>query len=115
VAAAIFSAVNPVLPSQDVPYFNFAAATFWSITVYDTKRGGFLHPNDDDRYHINNTTATKNADGQVIFTFKQSCGDDDLNCLEVPAGPFDLAARYYLPSEAIISGEWTLPKAELQK
>jgi hypothetical protein len=25
---------------------------FWSPTVYDTGRGGFLHPNEDDRYHI---------------------------------------------------------------
>ena len=34
---------------------------FWSVTVYDTKRGGFFHPNKDDRYHINNTTAVKNV------------------------------------------------------
>ncbi len=32
---------------------------FWSVTVYDTERGGFLHPNKDDRYHINNTSAVK--------------------------------------------------------
>jgi len=90
-------------------------AAFWSITVYDTERGGFLHPNKDDRYHINNTSAKKNEGGMIVFTFKQSCSDEDLNCLEVPAGQFDLAARYYLPSEAIISGEWKLPKAELLK
>ncbi|MCK4349212.1 MAG: DUF1254 domain-containing protein [Candidatus Krumholzibacteria bacterium] len=87
---------------------------FWSITVYDTKRGGFLHPNKDDRYHINNTGAVKNADGTVTFTFKQKCEEGDLNCLEVPAGPFDLVIRYYLPSEKIISGEWTLPRPKLQ-
>jgi hypothetical protein len=87
---------------------------FWSITVYDTGRGGFLHPNEDDRYHINNTTAVKNADGTVTFTFKQECEEGDLNCLEVPAGPFDLAARYYLPSDAIIGERWTLPKLRLQ-
>jgi hypothetical protein len=86
---------------------------FWSITAYDTERGGFFHPNDDDRYHINNTSAAKNADGTVTFTFKQKCADGDLNCLEVPAGPFDLAGRYYLPGSDIISGEWTLPRAEL--
>lgn len=90
-------------------------AAFWSITVYDTERGGFLHPNEDDRYHINNTAAKKNEDGMIVFTFKQSCADEDVNCLEVPAGPFDLTARYYLPSDAIISGEWKLSKAELQK
>ena len=88
---------------------------FWSVTVYDTKRGGFFHPNKDDRYHINNTGAVKNADGTVTFTFKQMCEEADLNCLEVPAGPFDLTIRYYLPSEEIISGEWTFPRPKLQE
>jgi hypothetical protein len=86
---------------------------FWSITVYDTDRGGFFHPNDDDRYHINNTGAVRNHDGTMTFTFKQDCEVSDLNCLEVPAGRFDLATRYYLPHEEIITGEWTLPKVEL--
>ena len=88
---------------------------FWSITAYDTERGGFFHPNKDDRYHINNTSAVKNADGTITFMFKQQCSDQDKNCLEVPAGDFDLTARYYLPDEEIISGQWTLPKALLQK
>ena len=88
---------------------------FWSITVYDTERGGFFHPNKDDRYHINGTSAVKNADGTITFTFRQQCGDKELNCIEVPAGAFDLTARYYLPDAKIISGEWKLPKAELQQ
>ncbi len=87
---------------------------FWSITVYDTDRGGFLHPNEDNRYHINNTAAVLNDDGTVTLTFKESCEADDLNCLEVPAGNFDLLARYYLPHDEIISGDWTLPKIELK-
>ncbi len=87
---------------------------FWSITVYDTDRGGFLHPNDDDRYHINNTAVTRNNDGTVTFTFKQDCESLDLNCLEVPAGRFDLITRYYLPHDEVITGDWTWPKIELQ-
>lgn len=87
---------------------------FWSITVYDTERGGFLHPNKDDRYHINNTGAVKNDNGTVTFTFKTTCGRDDLNCLEVPEGQFDLATRYYLPKEDIRSGKWTFPPPELK-
>jgi hypothetical protein len=87
---------------------------FWSVTVYDTDRGGFLHPNKDDRYHINNTTAVKNEDGTVTFVFKQSCDGDDRNCLEVPAGRFDIATRYYLPHEEIRSGEWRFPPIILQ-
>ncbi len=88
---------------------------FWSITVYDTERGGFLHPNKHNRYHINNTSAETNSDGTVTFTFKQQCREKDQNCLEVPAGAFDVAARYYLPKAQIISGKWTLSKAKLQK
>ena len=54
-----------------------------------------------------------NDDGTVTFNFKTICAEADLNCLEVPAGEFDIAARYYLPSEVIQSGEWELPKIGL--
>jgi len=82
---------------------------FWSVTIYDSTTGRF-HPNDADRYHINSTTAVKNEDGAYTFRFKVKCEDDDVNCLEVPPGPFDVAARYYLPEPEIMSGEWTIPR-----
>ena len=88
---------------------------FWSITVYDTDRGGFFHLNKDDRYHINNTTAVKNEDGTITFYFRTKCQEGDVNCLEVPSGKFDLVARYYLPHEEIRNGKWMLPKPELTK
>ncbi len=88
---------------------------FWSVTVYDTGRGGFLHPNDDDRYHINNTGVVADEDGTFTFTFKTNCEAADENCLEVPAGPFDLGIRYYLPKEPIRSGEWRMPRPVLQE
>ena len=88
---------------------------FWSVTVYDTERGGFFHPNPDDRYHINNTTAVANADGTFTFLFKPTCGSTDRNCLAVPEGPFDVFARYYLPDEEIISGRWTMPHPALER
>jgi len=87
---------------------------FWSVTVYDSDRGGHLHPNRDDRYHFNGTTAVKNDDGSVTFTFKRACERSDRNCLEVPAGRFDVVARYYLPHTEIVSGAWTFPKIELE-
>jgi hypothetical protein len=89
-------------------------SAFWSITIYDTTTGR-LHPNDDNRYHINNTTAVKNEDGTYTFRFKVKCENGDQNCLEVPAGPFDVAARYYLPKPEIMNGEWTMPKPVLKK
>jgi hypothetical protein len=82
---------------------------FWSVTVYDSTTSR-LHPNEHNRYHINNTTAIENEDGTFTFRFKVSCEDADQNCLEVPAGPFDVAARYYLPEPEIVSGEWTMPR-----
>jgi hypothetical protein len=88
---------------------------FWSVTVYDTDRGGFLHPNKDDSYHINNTSAVANEDGTYTFSFKTQCGAEDKNCLEVPGGQFDIAARYYLPREPITSGKWRMPRPVLQK
>lgn len=90
-------------------------AAFWSMTIYDTERGGFLHPNEGDNYHINNTTAVKNQNGTITFTFKQSCEGNIKNCLEVPAGQFDLSIRYYLPDDKIINGEWQFPRPELIK
>jgi len=88
---------------------------FWSLTVYDTERGGYFHPNKQNKYHINNTTAVKNKDGTVTFLFKQKCEPGDVNCLEVPAGQFDIAARYYLPSRDVQSGKWTIAKPVLKK
>ena len=82
---------------------------FWSVTVYDSTTGR-LHPNDDDRYHINDTTAVKHEDGTYTFGFKLKCQQGDVNCLVVPAGPFDVTARYYLPEPEIMSGEWTMPR-----
>jgi hypothetical protein len=88
---------------------------FWSVTAYDTDRGGFFHPNKDDRYHFNEATAATNSDGTYTFTFKQECQTADINCLEVPKGHFDVVARYYLPSEEIINREWIFPNLELQE
>ena len=85
---------------------------FWSVTVYDTERGGFLHPNRHNKYHVNDTLAVRNADGTVTFRFRQSCAVGAANCLEVPEGRFEIVTRYYLPGEQIVSGEWTFPGIE---
>lgn len=88
---------------------------FWSVTVYDTERGGRLHPNTHDRYHINDTAAVRNADGTVTFLFKQQCAASDSNCLDVPASRFDVTIRYYLPREPIVTGEWKFPAVIRQR
>jgi hypothetical protein len=85
---------------------------FWSVTVYDTGRGGYLHPNDRNIYHINDTTAVRNVDGSVTFMFTRDCESADVNCLDVPAGRFDVTVRYYLPRAEILSGQWRFPRLE---
>jgi hypothetical protein len=84
---------------------------FWSVTVYETATGRFFD-NPVDRYHINNTVAEKNEDGTVTFLFKTDCAETDINCLYVPEGEFDIAARYYLPDQVIRTGKWTMSKPE---
>lgn len=112
--AIFFDANGDELRGRNGPYVVTTSEppvdAFWSITIYDTERGGFLHPNDGDRYHVNDTAAVRNADGTVTLTFKEACGAADSNCLEVPAGRFDVAARYYLPRTDIVSGIWRFPK-----
>ena len=82
--------------------------SFWSITVYDSTTGR-LHPNDDNRYHINNTTAVKNDDGTYTFRFKVKC---EGRRPELPRGS---AGRSTWPhvttfrSREIMSGEWKMP------
>ena len=88
---------------------------FWSVTVYDTERGGFLHPNPLNRHHLNNSLVKFNADGTVTFTLQQECGPDDLNCIPVPAGAFDVAWRYYRPKQELIDGKWTPPAPVLSR
>lgn len=87
---------------------------FWSVTVYDTDRGGFLHPNGNDRYHVNDSSAHRNADGTITLTFAQACEPTAVNCLDVPPGRFEVVTRYYLPHPEIVSGEWTFPPIELR-
>ena len=88
---------------------------FWSVTVYDTDRGGFLHPNKQDKYHINNTDVVRNEDGTITFYFKTEVSNNEVNTLEVPNGNFDLTIRYYLPSKPLQTEEWKMPNPELIK
>lgn len=86
---------------------------FWSVTAYDTERGGYFHPNAENKYHINGTTVVKNKDDSITFLFKKKCEKEDVNCLEIPSGEFDYVVRYYLPSKEIRNGDWEMSKAEL--
>lgn len=83
---------------------------FWSVTVYDTERGGYLYPNPLNRYAINNTGAVRNADGTYTFVFKHACTEGDKNCIPVPSGEFDIAGRFYWPRPELLQGKWQMSK-----
>lgn len=81
---------------------------FWSVTVYNAD--GFMEPNDQGAYNLNNVTAQPNDDGSFTIHFG-GCGDGRVNCLPTPAG-WNLLYRLYQPGEEILSGQWELPSLE---
>jgi len=82
---------------------------FWSISVYNAE--GFFQPNDLDAYTLNNVTAEPGADGTVTVQFG-GCDRAVPNCIPVMDG-WNYMVRLYRPREAILSGDWTFPEAEV--
>ncbi len=86
---------------------------FWSVTVYDTGRGGFLHPNEHDKHHVNGTSAPRNGDGTVTFRFGQACALGDANCLPSAGGQIRSRGPGTICRGRKFSGAWTFPRVEL--
>jgi hypothetical protein len=85
---------------------------FWSITVYDQAK--LLYANPAQRYVINAPmlkNLVRDADGGITIDVQHEApaADRTANWLPVPAGPFGLTFRTYLPGDAIRSGQWTAP------
>lgn len=85
---------------------------FWSITVYTPER--LLYANTLARYVINSAmlpALNRDPDGGItLFVQHDSPGAGvEANWLPVPAAPFGLTFRTYLPGEAIRAGKWTAP------
>jgi hypothetical protein len=85
---------------------------FWSITLYDADR--FLYPNDLHRYLLGSRDLPRlhrGEDGSLTLVVQHTAPPEPLrdNWLPCPSGPFHLAFRTYLPSEAIRSGLWEAP------
>ena len=83
---------------------------FWSISVYNAE--GFFEPNDLGAYTLNNATAEAGADGSIIVQFG-GCDGAVPNCIPVTEG-WNYMVRLYRPQEAILSGDWTFPEAEVR-
>jgi hypothetical protein len=87
------------------------ALGFWSITLYDER--SLLVENPIDRYVIRPDTSglTTDADGGLTIRVSAAApdGDPSVTWLPAPPGPFTLALRIYLPTEAVLTGEWIAP------
>lgn len=91
------------LSVKDVPVDGF-----WSITVYDDK--GFMTPNPQNAYSLNNITAKKDAKGAYAIQFG-GCDKAVNNCLPVTPG-WNYLVRLYQPRAEILDGKWVFPEAQ---
>lgn len=81
---------------------------FWSLTVYNSQ--GYLEPNPDRAYAVNNLTAKKGVDGTVTIQFG-GCDGRMPNCLPIAPG-WNYTVRLFRPRAEILSGKWVFPLAE---
>ncbi|WP_228791535.1 DUF1214 domain-containing protein [Nocardia puris] len=109
---AVYESITPTendgrttyrLHVEDVPVDGF-----WSITVYNTE--GYMQPNPQNAYSVNNVTAATNPDGSVDIQFG-GCDESTPNCLPTAPG-WNYTVRLYRPHQEIIDSTWTFPNAE---
>ena len=82
---------------------------FWSLTMADEKE--HFVPNSIDRYAVGDRSGlVPNADGSVDIYLQHSApAGHESNWLPAPAGRFVLWLRVYVPGEAVLRGEYTVP------
>jgi hypothetical protein len=92
------------LDVKDVPVDGF-----WSVTVYNAE--GYLEPNPENAYSLNNLTAKKGDDGSVTVQFG-GCDGKIPNCLPIVAG-WNYTVRLYRPRAEILDGSWKFPEPQI--
>jgi hypothetical protein len=82
---------------------------FWSLTMGGAKNQ--YVPNPINRYSVGDRSGLMpNADGSVdIYIQKIAPAGRESNWLPAPTGNFILWLRVYIPGEAILKGEYTVP------
>jgi hypothetical protein len=82
---------------------------FWSLTMGDAKNRFVANP--INRYSVGDRSGlVPNADGSVdIYIQNTAPAGHESNWLPAPSGNFNLWLRAYLPGQAILDGEYTLP------
>jgi hypothetical protein len=81
---------------------------FWSVTVYN--KDGYLTPNPQNAYSLNNITAQRGTGGKITIQFG-GCDAATANCLPITPG-WNYLIRLYRPQDKVLTGEWTFPEAE---
>jgi hypothetical protein len=81
---------------------------FWSVSVYDAE--GYFQPNQYNAYSLNNTTATKGADGSFTIQFG-GCDGKIANCLPI-VPRWSYTVRFFRPRAEILDGKWAFPEAQ---
>ncbi len=82
---------------------------FWSLTMGTAKNHFVANP--INRYSVSDRTGlAQNPDGSVdIYIQDTAPAGHESNWLPAPAGQFILWLRVYIPGEAILHGEYTVP------
>jgi hypothetical protein len=82
---------------------------FWSITMGDARNHFVANP--INRYSVSDRSGlAQNLDGSVdIFIQNAALAGHASNWLPAPSGKFILWLRVYIPGEAILDGEYTVP------
>ena len=82
---------------------------FWSITMGDAQNRYVANPL--NRYSVSDRTGlVQNPDGSVdIYIQNAAPAGHESNWLPAPSGKFILWLRVYIPGEAILRGEYTVP------
>jgi len=82
---------------------------FWSLTMTDLQ--AYMVNNSINRYNVGTfSNLVPNADGSVdIYIQHAAPSGNESNWLPAPTGNFKLWLRAYLPSPAILNGEYQVP------
>ena len=82
---------------------------FWSITMGDAQNHFVANPL--NRYSVSDRTGlAQNPDGPVDVSIQKAAPvGRESNWLPAPSGKFILWLRVYIPGEAILHGEYTVP------
>jgi hypothetical protein len=96
---------------------NVPAASFWSLTIYDTATRSMLQNASGDAARSSYDKLKTNADGSIDLYFgpKAPAGQESNWTETVPGKGFYPMFRFYTPKEGVFDGTWKLPDVEAVK